>query len=278
MRLRPVAREYLPHEYVGDIGGEWSKAAAGLFGPAAGGYAACMGRSENAREPSAVLFDVDGTLVDTTYLHAVTWWQAFRSVGVTVPMAEIHRAIGMGSDHLLEHLLGPRHDTGIDDKLVAAHAALFSAHWPSLQPLDGAAKLLRACRARGWRVVLATSAQRDELDAMRAALGNGAEVDAVTCADDVDSSKPAPDLVQQALERADTPPERAVFVGDTRWDVEATAKARVPCIGMLCGGWSRAELEDAGAVEVYSTPAALLSALDGSILGDPASIGAAGTS
>jgi HAD superfamily hydrolase (TIGR01509 family) len=219
--------------------------------------------------PGAVLFDVDGTLIDTSYLHAVTWWQAFRQAGLTVPMAKIHRAIGMGSDHLLDHLLGPDRDKDGDSALGASHDALFAAYWPNLQPFDGAARLLHACQHRGWRVVLASSAKDDELSAMRSALDAEASIDAVTGASDVESSKPAPDLVEQALERAGVPPQRAVFVGDTRWDVEAAARAGVPCIGMLSGGWSRAELERAGAAEVYEGPAELLGKLDGSILSQP---------
>jgi HAD superfamily hydrolase (TIGR01509 family) len=217
-----------------------------------------------------VLFDVDGTLVDTAYLHTVAWWQAFRQAGLTVQMAQVHRAIGMGSDHLLEHLLGSDRDKDRDSALGASHDALFAAYWPNLQPLEGAAHLLRACHHRGWRVVLATSAKQPELSAMRSALDAEASIDAITGADDVQSSKPAPDLVERALERAEVPPERAVFVGDTRWDVEAAARAGVPCIGMLSGGWSRAELEQAGAVEVYEGPAELLGALDGSLLSQPA--------
>lgn len=217
----------------------------------------------------AVLFDVDGTLIDTAYLHTVAWWQAFRQAGLTVPMANIHRAIGMGSDHLLDHLLGPDHDKEADSALGASHDALFAAYWPNLRQLEGADRLLHACRRRGWRVVLASSAKDDELSAMRSALDSEEAIDAVTGANDVQSSKPAPDLVQRALERAGAPADRAVFVGDTRWDVEAAARAGVPCIGMLSGGWSRAELEQAGAVEVYEGPGELLGRLDGSILAQP---------
>ncbi|HEU5352836.1 MAG TPA: HAD family hydrolase [Actinocrinis sp.] len=226
-------------------------------------------RAVDGSYAGAVLFDVDGTLIDTAYLHAVTWWQAFRQAGLTVPMARVHRAIGMGSDHLLDHLLGPDRDKDGDSALGASHDALFAAYWPSLQPFDGAARLLHACQQRGWRVVLASSAKDDELSAMRAALDAESSIDAVTGASDVESSKPAPDLVEQALERAGVPPERAVFVGDTRWDVEAAARAGVPCVGMLSGGWSRAELEQAGAVEVYEGPAELLGKLDGSVLSQP---------
>ncbi|MBS2965271.1 HAD family hydrolase [Actinocrinis puniceicyclus] len=229
------------------------------------------GAASDGTRVGAVLFDVDGTLVDTAFLHTVAWWQAFRQADRTVAMARIHRAIGMGSDHLLEHLLGPDRDKDADGELSSAHDALFAAHWPNLRPLDGADHLLRACHRRGWRVVLASSAKDAQLSAMRAALDAEAEIDAVTGADDVQSSKPAPDLVQRALERAGVAAHEAVFVGDTRWDVEAAARAGVPCVGMLSGGWSRAELEQAGAVEVYEDPAELLGKLDASILSRPPS-------
>lgn len=228
------------------------------------------GGSAGADEPrGAVLFDVDGTLVDTTYLHTVAWWQAFRGAGITVPMAAIHRAIGMGSDHLLERLLGGDRDKEADAGLSAAHGALFSQYGPALVPLDGAAHLLRACHKRGWRVVLASSAQAAELSVMREALDAEEYIDDVTGADDVESSKPAPDLVQQALKRAGVPAGRAVFVGDTRWDVEASARAGVACVGFLSGGWSPAEMVAAGAVEVYDGPADLLAVLDASVLAAP---------
>ena len=210
----------------------------------------------------AVLFDVDGTLVDTTYLHTVCWWQALRRYGLTVSAAEIHRAIGMGSDHLLESLLGAERDRDRDAALSADHDALFAVYWPSLVPLDGAAALLRECSERGWRVVLATSAKRAELDAMRAALGAEDALDEITSADDVEASKPSPDIVELALERAGVPADRAVFIGDTRWDVEAAKRADVACIGMLSGGWADTELLEAGAAAVCRNPAALRDDLD----------------
>lgn len=218
---------------------------------------------------SAALFDIDGTLIDTTFLHTTSWWQAFRSAGLTVPMARIQRAIGMDSDHMLDHLLGGDRDRRADEKLSAAHGALFAQYWPALTPFDGAVHLLRACKRRGWSVVLATSAHQDELSAMLAALDADAVVDAVTGADDVSSGKPAPDLVEQALDRAGVPAGRAVFIGDTRWDVEAAGRAGVPCIGVLTGGWSRVELFDAGAAQVFESAAELLATMDASLLADP---------
>jgi len=212
-----------------------------------------------------VLFDVDGTLVDTSYLHAVTWWEAFRQQGHRVPMAAVHRAVGMGSDQLLDHLLPEDRDRDADEAMSAAHGALYAEYWPRLAPLNGAADLLRACADRGLKVVLASSAKGPELAAMRAALDADDAVDDATASDDVESSKPAPDLVQQALERAGTEPEESVFVGDTAWDVRAAGRAGVRCLAVLTGGWSRAELAEAGAAAVYDDPADLLRHLDSAL-------------
>ncbi len=215
----------------------------------------------------AALFDVDGTLVDTNYLHAVTWWQAFGQAGYHVPMADIHRAIGMGSDQMLGRLLPADRDKDADADLRTAHSALYATYWSRLRPLPGAAGLLRACQERGLAVVLASSADEPEFRALRAALDAEDAIDAATCAGDVESSKPAPDLVQAALDRVGVPAQQAVFTGDTVWDVQACRKAGVPCIGLLSGGISRGELTEAGAAEIYSGPADLLAALGGSLLG-----------
>jgi HAD superfamily hydrolase (TIGR01509 family) len=215
----------------------------------------------------AVLFDVDGTLVDTNYLHAVTWWQAFAQGGHYVPMTDIHRTIGMGTDQLLDRLLPADRDSGADGKLALSHDALYATYWSRLRPLPGAADLLRACRARGLAVILASSAGEAESGILRAAIDAEDAIDAATFAGDVESSKPAPDLVQVALKKAGVPAEQAVFVGDTVWDVQASGKAGVPCIGLLSGGISREELADAGAVQVYDGPADLLAALSRSLIG-----------
>jgi HAD superfamily hydrolase (TIGR01509 family) len=219
---------------------------------------------------AAVLFDVDGTLMDTVYLHTVSWWEALRQHGHVVPMSAVHRRIGMGGDHLLDALLGADRDRGADAELSAAHDALYAQYWTRLVPLEGAASLLRACAARGWRVVLASSASGRELEVMRQALDAEDAVHDATTADDVDASKPSPDLVVQALERAGVPAGRAVFVGDAVWDAEAAGRAGVRCVGLLSGGMSRRELLDAGAAEVHEGPADLLAHLDAGVLADPA--------
>lgn len=212
---------------------------------------------------TAALFDVDGTLVDSNYLHAVTWWQAFAQAGHQVPMVAIHRAIGMGSDQLLDALLPRSRDTGQDASIRTAHSALYATYWSRLRPLPGAAELLRACRKSGLTVVLASSADPPEFAALRAALDAEDAIDEATSAADVDTSKPAPDLVQVALQKAHARPGQAVFVGDTVWDVKACQRAGVPCIGLRSGGISTQELAEAGAAAVFGGPAELLESTGG---------------
>jgi HAD superfamily hydrolase (TIGR01509 family) len=209
-----------------------------------------------------VIFDVDGTLVDTVYLHCTAWWQALRQHGRDIEAARIHRAIGMGSDRILDHLLGDDRDTSDDDAIRTAHSTLFGVYWDSLRPTPGARDLLQAVKDRERRVVLASSAAAPELAALRRALDADAIVDTVTGADDAPTSKPAPDIVQVALERAKLQPEDVVFVGDTVWDVRAANALDIPCVGVTCGGISEAALLDAGAAGVYANPEALLGALD----------------
>ncbi|WP_315987545.1 HAD family hydrolase [Actinomadura sp. HBU206391] len=213
-----------------------------------------------------MIFDVDGTLVDTNYIHVVTWWEAFRQYEHDVPMARVHRAIGMGSDKLLDHALPEDRDRTADDEIRAAHRHLYGEFWTRLRAFDGAAELLRACAGRGLKVVLASSASEREMRALRAALDAEDAITVATSSDDAEESKPAPDIVQVALTRAGTRPERAVFVGDTVWDVQACAKAGVPCVAVLTGGISRHELAEAGAVALYESVADLLRRFDDSPL------------
>ena len=210
---------------------------------------------------AGVLFDVDGTLVDTTYLHAVTWWEALRQYGHDVTMASIHREIGMGSDKILDHLVGDDRDRADDDALAKTHDALYGAWWERLRPLPGAAGLLRAGAERGLSVVLASSAEEHQLDILRRVVDADDVITAATCSADAEQSKPAPDILEAALEQSGVDPRRAVFVGDAVWDVLAAKQLGIPTIGLACGGTSAAELLEAGAVAVYDDPAALLAAL-----------------
>ncbi|MCW2782846.1 MAG: family hydrolase [Marmoricola sp.] len=211
----------------------------------------------NATGLKAVIFDVDGTLVDTTYLHAVSWAAAMRQFGHRVPMAHVHRCIGMGSDHLLDKLLPEDRDRSEDEALVASHAALMATHWRDFVELPDAVRLLAAVRARGFQVLLASSASGRDLDALLSALDHP-DLDEVVTASDVERTKPDPDLLQIALERAHLESTEAAFVGDAVWDVHASKNLGIGCVGVTCGGTSAAELREAGADEVYAGPADLL--------------------
>ncbi|MEY2241997.1 HAD family hydrolase [Streptomyces sp. BF23-18] len=216
----------------------------------------------------AAVFDVDGTLVDTNHLHVVTWWEAFRQAGHRVPMRDIHRAVGLGSGDLIEHLLGKDRDPEDDEQCVAAHHALYATYFDRLPPLEAAGDLLRALAGRGWEIVLATSASGAELSALRRAIDADDIILGAASADDVDEGKPAPDPVEQARELAGVPSERAVFVGDTVWDMKAAARDGVTALAVLSGGIPRADLESAGAHAVYRDPADLLDHLDTSVFAD----------
>jgi HAD superfamily hydrolase (TIGR01549 family) len=205
-----------------------------------------------------VLFDIDGTLVDTNYLHALAWRRVFLERGepeITTP--RIHRLVGMGTDELLEILCGrPR------PELKPDRARHFDALKPDIRAFPRAADLLRAGHDRGARVVLATSADKSDLEALLAAIDADAAIDAVTSADEVEAAKPAPDVFSVALDEAGTAPEATVVVGDTVWDVEAATRAGLRCVTVTTGGICRAELEKAGALAVYDDVAALLDGLD----------------
>ncbi|MEU0031529.1 HAD family hydrolase [Streptomyces sp. NPDC006335] len=209
----------------------------------------------------AAVFDVDGTLVDTNHLHVATWWEALRQAGHRVPMHAVHRAIGLGSDDLVAHLLGEDRDKDQDAELSAAHKALYGQYFDRLPALQDAGRLLRRLDHEGWRVVLATSAGGAELSALRRAIDADDAILATASADDVEEGKPAPEPVEHALELAGVPAERAVFVGDTVWDMQAGTRAGVRCVGVLCGGIPRADLEEAGAQAIYDDPAHLLASL-----------------
>ena len=214
--------------------------------------------------PGAVLFDVDGTLVDSSFLHVHAWVEAFAAVGSPVDAWRVHRRIGMGSGRLLRELLGDDLDR-LGDRVTHEHTARYADLAGLLRPFDGSRELVRTLADRGARVVLATSAAPEEVDRLREVLQVD-DIVQVTASQDVDEAKPDPELVEVALERADVPAERAVFVGDSVWDVQASVRAGVPCVGVLSGGTSAAELADAGAVAVHDDVAALLRDLDDSVL------------
>ncbi|MET9556769.1 HAD family hydrolase [Streptomyces sp. NPDC006645] len=214
----------------------------------------------------AALFDVDGTLADTNYLHVTSWWQALRGAGHQVAMSDIHRAIGLGAGDLIAQLLGDDRDKDRDDEISAAHSTLYGTYFGRLTPFDSAADLLRVLADRGWTNILASSASGPELDALRRAIDADDVIAGTASADDVPRGKPAPDPVRAALDLAGVPAERAVFVGDAVWDMEAASRAGVPSIAVLSGGIPRDALEAAGADEVYENVGDFLARLDNSLL------------
>ncbi|MEU4173594.1 HAD family hydrolase [Streptomyces sp. NPDC026589] len=215
----------------------------------------------------AAIFDVDGTLTDTNHLHVVAWWEAFRQAGHTVPMPEIHRAVGLGSGDLIERLLGPDRDAGQDAAIGSAHTVLYATYFDRLPAFRHAGDLLRTLAGRGWRVVLATSASGTELAALRRAVDADEALRATASSDDVDRGKPSPEPVELACRLAGVSAGQAVFVGDTVWDMEAAARAGVTAVALLSGGIPRADLERAGAEAVYQDVADLLDRLDDSPFG-----------
>ncbi|MFJ9113536.1 HAD family hydrolase [Streptomyces sp. NPDC102283] len=215
----------------------------------------------------AAIFDVDGTLTDTNHLHVVSWWEAFRQAGHTVPMPDIHRAVGLGSGDLIERLLGSDRDPEQDAAISSAHTVLYATCFDRLPAFRGAGDLLRALAGRGWRVVLATSASGTELAALRRAVDADEAILATASSDDVDRGKPSPEPVELACRLAGVSAERAVFVGDTVWDMEAAGRAGVTAVALLSGGIPRTDLERAGAEAVYEDVAELLDRLDDSPFG-----------
>lgn len=210
----------------------------------------------------AVLFDVDGTLIDSNDAHARAWAAAFSAFGYDVGFERIRPLIGMGGDRIIPHFApGLSADEGRGKQISELRGRLFKEReLPNIQPHPGARELLAGVRARGARVVVATSAKKNELDDLLARGDLGPLVDVATTSDDAERSKPAADIIAAALDKAGVTPREAVYVGDTRWDVDAAHKAHLPCIALRCGGNDPATL--AGAELIYADPAELKSALD----------------
>ena len=208
-----------------------------------------------------MLFDVDGTLVDSNYLHVYAWQQAFMTEGIIVEAWRIHRCIGMDGAALAKTLSGDA-DEDVRNRLKDRHSRYYQETTSMLTVLPGARELLHRIADLGPQVVLATSAPEDELAMLREVLDCDDIVSEVTSSRDVETAKPKPDIVQVALDRAGVTADRAVFIGDAVWDAEAARRAGVTFIGVLSGGVSRGELHTAGAVEVFENTAQLLDHLD----------------
>jgi HAD superfamily hydrolase (TIGR01509 family) len=214
--------------------------------------------------PHAIL-DVDGTLVDTNYQHAIAWYRAFRQHDKLLPIWRIHRHIGMGGDQLVAALAGEEWDEEHGEDVRTAEKALYMALIEEVEPLDGARRLIEDLKERGHTVVLASSAKESEVDHYLDLLDARDLADGWTTSADVDATKPEPDLVKAAIAKAGG--GEAVMVGDTTWDVEAAKRAGVDTITVLTGGFSEAELRDAGAGWVFESIEALRKGLSETPLG-----------
>lgn len=226
--------------------------------------------TDHPAQVETVVLDLDGTLVDSVYVHTTCWRDAFRDVGVEVSSHHLHRAIGMGSDRLVAHIAGEAVERAVGDVIRAAHARHLDHRFHEIAATPGAAELLDALRGRGLRLVLASSGARDQTERLLG-LVEGADValQAVVTGSDAQQSKPDGELVSRALESLDAEPDRAVLLGDTVWDARSAHDAGVACIGVLTGGITEDELRGAGCAEVYDTPAELSHALRTStLLGD----------
>jgi HAD superfamily hydrolase (TIGR01509 family) len=208
--------------------------------------------------PPALILDIDGTLVDTNYHHALAWYRAFRQRGVVLPIWRIHRAIGMGGDQLVAALAGREVEEEQGEQIRAAEKPLYMAMIEEVEPFEGAKEMIRALRRDGRTVVLASSAKEDEVDHYIELLEGRELVDAWTTSADVEATKPDPDLVETALQKAGT--RDALMIGDTVWDVRAAGRAGIETIAVLSGGYAEAELREAGARQVFESIAELAAA------------------
>jgi len=209
---------------------------------------------------TAVVFDVDGTLLDSNYHHTVAWARAFAAHDVAVPLWRIHRHIGMGGDRLVSAVAGEQVERHLGDDVRDRWKQEYDGLIGETRLFEGARELLAALRERGIEVALASSSIPEHAEHATSLLDAEVYTDVATTAEDAEESKPHPELVEEALGRLDA--TAACLVGDSVWDVEAARRAGIPAYAVLAGGYGRAELEDVGAVAVYEDVADLLARLD----------------
>ena len=198
------------------------------------------------------ILDVDGTLVDTNYHHAIAWFRAFLRQDVVVPVWRVHRHIGMGGDQLVAAVAGDEVEERAGDDIRDAESELYRELIDEVHTMEGSRELIEDLRARGNVVVLASSAKDWEVEHYLDLLDAREIVDAWTTSADVEKTKPEPDLIRAALEKVDADGE-AMLIGDTVWDVEAAKRAGVETLAVLTGGFSEQELRDAGARDVFTS-------------------------
>jgi phosphoglycolate phosphatase-like HAD superfamily hydrolase len=213
-----------------------------------------------SKMPRAAILDIDGTLVDTNYQHALGWFRAFRKNDVTVPLWRIHRHIGIAGDLLVEAVAGKEVDSEKGDAIREAESRFYSVLIGEVTLLDGARDLILSLKEAGCPVVLASSAKEEELEHYLKMLDVSESLDGWTSSGDVDMAKPEPDVIQVALEKAGR--GEGVMIGDSTWDCEAAKRAGVRPIGVLTGGFSEGELREAGAERVYRALREVIDDLD----------------
>jgi HAD superfamily hydrolase (TIGR01549 family) len=215
------------------------------------------------------IFDVDGTLVDSNYQHAMAWFRAFRRHDIVRPLWRIHRAIGMGGDILVKEVAGEEVEEALGDELREQWVKEFDELIGEVQPFDGAHELLEDVKRRGFQLVLASSGKAKHVDVFLDLVEGKSVADAWTTSEDAEHSKPEPDLVGTALAKADG--SSGVMIGDSTWDAVAAGKLGVPTIAVRTGGFSVGELRDAGASQVFESLVELREHLDDTALGAPTS-------
>jgi HAD superfamily hydrolase (TIGR01509 family) len=212
---------------------------------------------------TAILLDIDGTLVDSNDAHAHAWVAAFAEAGITVDFARVRRCIGMGGDKLMPEVSGMQEESPQGHRISKRRGEIFTSEWlPTLRPFRDVERLAAALKSRGFRLVAASSAKKKELRALLQIAGVDTMLDGATSSDDAEESKPDPDIIEAALTQADATPGEAVMIGDTPYDVAAAARAGVATIAFRCGGWGDKDLT--GAIAIYDGAWDLLAALDAS--------------
>jgi HAD superfamily hydrolase (TIGR01509 family) len=222
-----------------------------------------VGSLLSVADSTIAVLDVDGTLIDSNYQHALAWYRALRSVGETFPVWRLHRLIGMGGDQVVRAIGGEELERRVGDQAREQQGKEVDAQLEEMAPLPGARDLLVAIKERGHRLVLASSGQQRHVDVFLDRLDARDLADDWTTSDDVESSKPAPDLLQVALKKLGAPTDASsLVIGDSVWDVEAAKKAGMPAIVVRSGGFGDDELREAGAIAIYDSPGDLAKALD----------------
>ena len=211
---------------------------------------------------ATAVLDIDGTLVDTNYHHAIAWFRAFTHHGLVLPIWRIHRHIGMGGDQLVTALCGEEVEARLGDDIRDTEGDEYAQLIGEVRTMEGSRELIVSLKDRGHVVVLASSAKEDEVEAYLDLLDAREIADSWTTSADVESTKPAPDLVHAAMASVDSDPVDTVMVGDTPWDVKAAGRADVRTLAVVTGGFSEAELREAGAAAVYESVADLQDRLD----------------